>query len=72
MTLTGRIAEDDGHKLTAVGHFPVDTGPDWGWRIELRLTAADELTIDMFCINPATQRDEGWVWSRFSRSGQPT
>jgi hypothetical protein len=67
MALTGRFA-DDGIKLTALGSFSVDTGPDWGWRIELQLTDADELTINMFCINPANAKDEGWVWSEYTRS----
>ncbi len=67
MNLFGRF-EPDG-KLVAHGHFPVESGPDWGWRMEFR-PGGDALVIDMACINPANGKEEGWVWSTFTRRAE--
>ena len=64
MNLTGQFDADG--KLIAHGSFPVKGEPDWGWRIEIH--AGDELIINMFCLNPATGKEEGGVWSNFARS----
>jgi hypothetical protein len=64
MNLVGRFTPEG--KLVAHGHFAVQSGPDWGWRIEIQ-PDGDQLTINMFCVNPANGQDEGWVWSTYSR-----
>lgn len=64
MSLVGRFNLTG--KLVAHGTFPVDGGPDWGWRTELEM-ADGHLTINMFCVNPATNADEGWVRSTYMR-----
>jgi hypothetical protein len=65
MNLVGRF-EPHG-KLVASGHFAVESGPDWGWRIEIQTEGAGNLRMNMFCINPASGAEEGWVWSTFNR-----
>lgn len=57
---------DGAGKLTAHGHFAVKDSPDWGWRIEIAATA-DRLKIDMYCVNPDGNRDEGGVWAEYQR-----
>ncbi|HSH96325.1 MAG TPA: DUF1579 family protein [Roseimicrobium sp.] len=64
MPLTGQF--DPAGKLIAHGSFAVEGEPDWGWRIEIQ--GGDELTLNMFCVNPASGKDEGGVWSSFSRA----
>ena len=34
------------------GTYAAGEGPDWGWRIEIRVPGADELLIEMFNIPP--------------------
>jgi hypothetical protein len=63
MALTG--AFDNHNTLIAHGHFPVDQGPDWGWRIEIHPTT-DHLKINMFCLHPNGHQDGG-VQSIFHR-----
>jgi hypothetical protein len=65
MSLAGQFDADG--KLTAYGTFPVQDGPDWGWRIEIQ-GSDDALVMNMFCINPANGNEEGWVWGRFTRT----
>jgi hypothetical protein len=65
MDLIGRFDAED--KLVANGHFPVESQLDWGWRIEIQTSGDDELSINMYCINPVNGKDEGWVWSTFVR-----
>lgn len=64
MKLKGNF-EADG-KLIAHGSFAVQGGPDWGWRMEFEI--GEELAINMFCVNPASGKDEGWVTSSFART----
>jgi Protein of unknown function (DUF1579) len=48
MTLNGSVSPS---AVDLRGTYPVECGPDWGWRIVL--AAADPLTIDMYNITPA-------------------
>ena len=65
MNLVGQFETEN--RLVARGSFPVDGSPDWGWRIEIEIGDA-QLSVNMFCINPANSKDEGWVWSNYTRS----
>lgn len=38
--------------LIASGTYSAGEGPEWGWRIELRAPAPQELLIEMFNIHP--------------------
>lgn len=64
MNLMGRF-ELEG-RLVAHGSFGVESGPDWGWRIEID-HGPQKLSINMFCTNPCNGKEEGWVWSEFAR-----
>jgi len=64
MPLSGKF--DEQGRLVLHGHFAVASSPDWGWRIEI-FTRDDRLNIDMFCINPKSAKEEGWVWGSFGR-----
>jgi hypothetical protein len=63
MPLVGEFNERG--RLIAHGSLPVDSGPDWGWRIEIQ-ARPDQLNIDMFCVTP-DGKDDGGVWAEFSR-----
>jgi hypothetical protein len=65
MSLIGKFDADG--KLIARGMFPVKGEPDWGWRMEIQVSD-DELVINMACINPTNGKEEGWVWSKFTRA----
>ena len=52
--------------LIVHGKFAVASGPDWGWRIELRVND-DRLNIDMACLEPSGKADGG-VWAEFVRA----
>ena len=64
MPLSGKF-DGDG-RLVLDGHFPVAGSPDWGWRIEIRISA-DRLHIDMACLHPNGEADGG-VWAELVRA----
>jgi len=39
-------------RFTFLGRYPAPTGPDWGWRVELKYDPAGTLRLDMFNISP--------------------
>lgn len=39
-------------RFTFLGRYPAPTGPDWGWRVELKHDPAGTLRLDMFNISP--------------------
>lgn len=49
MAFTGDYVAD---AIVVNGTYAAGEGPDWGWRIELRVPAAGELLIEMFNIQP--------------------
>jgi hypothetical protein len=64
MALTGGF---DGHgELIVHGHFAVESGPDWGWRIEVGMRD-ERLNVDMFCVEPGG-KDDGGAWASFARA----
>ena len=54
MFCTGSVAEG---AATLTGSYAAPPGPDWGWRIALKLVAADELQIVMHNIWPEGKED---------------
>jgi hypothetical protein len=50
MFLTGGPAGDH---FAATGSYAVAEGDPWGWRVEIELHGADQMTISMFNITPA-------------------
>lgn len=52
--LKGTWDSDD--KLSFLGHYSAGSGPDWGWRIELRLVG-DVLHLEMTNIHPDGKED---------------
>lgn len=49
MTLTGTLASPSSVDLR--GSYPVDGGPDWGWRVVLT-AGADAISVDMYNVTP--------------------
>jgi len=39
-------------RFTFLGSYPAPTGPDWGWRVELKYDPAGTLRLDMFNVSP--------------------
>jgi hypothetical protein len=65
MPLTGRF-EPSG-TLVVHGQFSAGSGPDWGWRIELR--AGDgRFDLDMFGVDPTGKDDGGGARATFTRA----
>ena len=64
MQLHGQFETQRG--LVATGHFAVGSGPDWRWRIEIRVSD-QQLHIDMFCVNFDSAIDDGGVRATYVR-----
>lgn len=52
--------------LTATGSYAAPTGPDWGWRIEVHVPAADTLLLRHYNIMPDGQEGLA-VEARYTR-----
>jgi hypothetical protein len=48
-----------GEAFSVTGTWPVEGGPDWGWRTEMQLNSPDDLVITHYVITPDGQEGKG-------------
>lgn len=55
MSLSGRVGAEGEADMS--GSYPAPPGPDWGWRIVVKVPAEDSFLVEMFNRSPEGQED---------------